>query len=968
MRIRTGYSFKTAVGHVDEVLDRIKEIGWKTAPISDRMSTFGFVTWTKGCAERGLRPVYGVELPVVAELGVKKPTIDWWSFFAVRDIRPLNEAVELATSNGGLTYSQAERLPGLIKVTGERTLLTNVTRRAKDVHVSLSPSTPRGLYNEAVRRRLSLVASGDNVYTGPGDREFYTVALGMRASTQSYPQHVVSDDELRRALGWVDDRQLRGAVATRERLLMECTAELGRASLLHPKTNKSLRQLCEEGGERLGSDLLRPAYAERLDRELRLIEEKKFEDYFFIIADLMQWSREHMVVGPARGSSCGSLVCYLLGITSIDPIPYRLIFERFIDTTRPDLPDIDLDFSDTQRHLAMEYISKKYGRDRTCRLGSVNSWQAKAALNAIGVALKIPQWQINEVGNTVIKRSFGDSRSDSTVIDTLNSTEVGKRMLAKFPAAVLADRMEDHPASAGQHAAGMILTNEPVVKYVAIDGRTGAAMCDKYDAETLNLLKIDMLGLTQLSVFERTLELIGEEPRNGFLEAIPLDDQLAFDQLNRLRFAGVFQFQYPGSALQTLMIRFVKNERGRVDHLEDIVAFTALCRPGPLGSGMTDTWMRRRAGNERVSYPHKLLEPYLKDTMGVPIYQENIMQIGKDIGDLTWEEVTLLRKAMSKSLGKEYFDKIAGTKWKRGAVRRGFTLKQAEDFWDSMCQFGMWSFNRSHSVAYGMVTYWSCWLKAHHPVEFAAATLDAEGDPDKQVVILREMRDEGVDYVPIDQRYSSDRWAIKKVKNKKVLVGPLTNIKGVGPATVRDIMDARAAGDDLRPSLAKRLANAQTSISSLSPISDEVSRIQPSLERIGIVTRPTKISEIEGADQEVMIIGVVTKVAPLNENEPSRVANRGGREFTGPLDSVNMFIKDDTGEIFCKVGRFMFPETNSEMPDGVGRTVVSQAKRGKSIYAVKGIVPRDFRMIRITRIKYIGEMGQKTGSNGPGPG
>jgi DNA polymerase III alpha subunit len=1194
MRIRTGYSFKTAVGHLEEVADRLVEIGWRVGPMSDRASTFGYVSWTKICRERGLRPVYGVELPVTADLAAKKPPLDWWTFFATKHIRPLNELVERATAAGGLTYDQAQAAAGLIKITGERVLLANLRKGAKDVYVSLSPSTPRGVYNEAVRRRLPLVATGDNFYTGPGDREFYRVALGPhRASTQTYPQHILSDDELRSVLGWADSAILRSAFTNRDSAMARCVATLGRAALLHPKRNATLRELCEEGGESLGCDLTDPVYAERLDRELRLIAEKDFEDYFFIIGDLMQWSRDHMVVGPARGSSCGSLVCYLLGITSIDPIPYGLIFERFIDTTRSDLPDIDLDFSDERRHMAMEYVVSKYGREHTARLGSVGMFQAKSALKATATALRIPMWQETEVNNTIIKRSFGDSRSDSTVIDTLTETDVGRRMLRDFPAATIAGRLENHPSAAGQHAAGMLLTEEPVVNFVAIDGRSGVAMCDKYDAETYNLLKIDMLGLTQLSVFERTLELVGEEPRNEFLEAIPLDDQAAFDVLNKLKFSGVFQFQYPGSALQTLLIKFVKNEGGRVDHLEDIVAFTALCRPGPLGSGMTDTWMRRRAGNERIAYPHPILEPYLRDTMGVPIYQENIMQIGKDVGDLTWEEVTLLRKAMSKSLGKEYFDKIAGDKWRAGAISRGIPKKIADAFWDSMCQFGMWclsgdtvlinphpnkslgrtitlrdlyesggasnsqrperrqkllclqdgrikpasvvevyysgqretwevevesgekirstmehrflcsdgkyrplkklvsgasvamlgsrpltirktkkgtgsgghnwwpklasgtpiykrnvarlkslykrcqkclvnpyqethhidgdhennawenlqplcrschrsmhhagyrphsqgrevryskivsisdprvedtydvamptphnnfvangfvvhnSFNRSHSVAYAMVTYWSCWLKAHHPVEFAAATLDAEADPDKQVVILREMRDEGVDYIPVDPDVSSDRWEIKTVAKKKLLVGPLTNIRNIGPAAVTAILDSRKLGTDLRPSIIKRLASARTSIESLSPIADEIRRLHPKIESI-LASPVTPIAEIEGG-REVLILGVVTKVAPLNENEPARVARRQGRTFSDPVEALNLFFKDDTGEIFAKIGRFEF--------GFMGRPVVAQAKRGKSLYAVRGWVPSDFRMIRIQKLRFLGNVGDGT--------
>lgn len=954
MRIRTGYSFKAAVGHLPEVADRLLEIGWTDGPITDRMSTFGYVNWTSECKRKGLRPVYGVELPVVVRTGDKKAPLDWWTFFATDRMRELNEAVEMATTpvNGssvGLTYAQAEALPGLIKVTGERVLLDQLSRSPKDVFISLSPSTPRGVYNEARRRGIPLVATGDNLYTREVDKEFYRVAMGYRASTQSYPQHILDDGELQRSLHYVDNIAFRLALATRRKLLSRCTAVLGRATLLHPKAGKSLRDLCEEGAVRTHTDLAVPEYAYRLEKELRLIEEKNFEDYFFIIADLMQWSRQRMVVGPARGSSCGSLVCYLLGITSIDPIPHKLIFERFIDTTRADLPDIDLDFSDTNRHLALDYLSGKYGQEHTSRLGSVGMFQAKSSLNAIGAALKIPLWQINEVGNTIIVRSFGDARSSKTMLDTLQDTDVGKRLIEQYPNAILGARLEDHPSASGQHAAGMVLTQERVVDYVAVDGRTGACMCDKYDAEALNLLKIDMLGLTQLSVFERTLEMIGEEPRNGFLEALPLDDQLAFDQLNDLRFAGIFQFQYPGSMMQTLTVRLRKVIKGKIDKLEDIVALTALVRPGPLGSGATDAWMRRRAGVEEVSYFHPLFEPYLRDTLGIVAFQEQVMQIGREIGGLSWEDVTLLRKAMSRSLGKEYFDQF-GDRWKAGASKKlGMSVRELGQFWDDLCQFGQWAFNRSHSVAYSVVTYWSCWLKAHHPVEFAAATLDAEGDPEKQIVVLKEMREVGVNYVALDRDHSVDRWAVKKEGGRKVLVGPLTNINGVGPVAVRNIMDARRKGTPLTPALAKKLENAHTSIASLSPIADAIKRVCPDLLARGIETTPTAINDIVGADQYVVILARVSKIAPLDENEPQRVARRKGKTYPAPTAALNMFFSDDSGEMFCKVDRFLFAE--------IGRELVAEAKKGKSLYAVGGLVPRDFRMIRVENIRYLGEYG-----------
>lgn len=953
MRIRTGFSFKTAVGHLEEVADRLVEIGWKVAPISDRMSTFGFARWTKLVEKKGLRPVYGVELPVVPELGAKKPIVDYWTFFAKDELRELHAVVELATAQGGLTYPQALAVP-LPKITGERTLIEHIgKKKAPLLYVSLAPSTPIGLYRSAKKLGLRFIATGDNLYTRREDVEFYRIAIGMRASTQTYPQHILSDDEWAKSVWFADEEDRKSALRNRDAVMKGSVARLRQATLLTPKKPKTLRTMCEEGAKKLGVDLKDKVYRERLDKELAMIDEKKFEDYFFIIADLMQFSRTKMVVGPARGSSCGSLACYLLGITSVDPIPYGLIFERFIDRTRSDLPDIDLDFSDANRHIAIEYISKKYGADHVARLGSVSMHQSKSALKTIGMALRIPSWQINEVSNTVIKRSMGDSRASSTIIDTLNDTDVGQRLLRDFPHAVVAGRLEDHPSNAGQHAAGVVLTQDAVADFVAVDKRNGVAMCDKYDAETLNLLKIDMLGLTQLSTFERVLELIGKsKERSAFFERIPLDDPDAFEILNNHQFSGVFQF-VPDSALAGLVRRLRNDVGGKLDHIEDLIALTALVRPGPLGSGMTDQWIRRRAGKERVEYEHPMLEPHLKSTLGLVVYQEQIMSIGREIGDLTWDDVTALRKAMSKSLGKEYFDQF-GDRWKAGAIKRGMTERLANSFWDRMCQFGMWSFNRSHSVAYGLISYWCCWLKVHYPVEFAAATLDAEDDQMRQVAALREMKEIGVNYVAFDPAVSTDRWEIGEDSGKPVLVGPLSNIHGIGPSTVRDILDARVAKKELRPSILKKLANAQTKLNSLTPIADAVEKIVPDLPAVGIVTKPTPIDQIGGGEYGVVIVARVSKVQPLNENVPARQARRkanGQQEvLPEPADALNLFFEDDTGEIFCKITYRNFQQ--------IGRNVAAQAKVGKSIFAVKGDVPKDFRMIRITAIKYLGEMSQ----------
>jgi hypothetical protein len=345
-----------------------------------------------------------------------------------------------------------------------------------------------------------------------------------------------------------------------------------------------------------------------------------------------------------------------------------------------------------------------------------------------------------------------------------------------------------------------------------------------------------------------------------------------------------------------------------------------------------------------VAYPHPVLEPYLKDTLGVVIFQEQVLRIGREVGELSWVQVTALRKAMSKSLGKEYFDQF-GDPWKAAAAKKGIPMEVLDPFWNDLTAMGAWGFVRAHAVAYGVISYWCCWLKAHHPVEFAAATLDAEKDPARQIALLRELNDEGISYVPIDPDHSTDKWMPKGNK----LIGPVTNVKGIGPKTVGKILSARLTGEPLPPSVAKRLAQAKTEIDTLFPVRDRVSKLHPDLKTINIVSRPTPIIHAQcGVWGEVMIIGVAKKIAPRDENEAVNVAKRGGRMLSGPTSSLNLFILDDTDEIFCKIDRFKFEK--------LGREVVERGRAGKAIYAVKGTIPPEFRMIKVTAIKYLGDM------------
>jgi DNA polymerase III alpha subunit len=1212
MRIRTGYSFRYAYGSLSAVSERLKAINWKYHPISDRSSCFAFNEWSKLVPH----PIYGVELAVVKQKNEDKPILDWWTFFATKELKSIHSLVAQATISVSrfdpeLSYSQAIAAKGVVKVAGESARL-DCFKPAKDLYIALSPATSKGFYNKAKKLGHQFIATSDNYYPRSEDKETYRIALGWRSTTQTYPLWILSDEEWNEAVWVASAKDKQKALSNRDKVFSSCSAKLQKATLVVPERKMPLRDMCIAGAKKFKVNLKDPIYKERLDHELKLIHDKKFEDYFYIIADIVAWAKERMIVGPARGSSCGSLVCYLLGITAIDPIEFGLIFERFVDINRNDLPDIDIDFSDNLRKLVFDYIEQKYGDEHTARLGTVNVFRARSALSAAGKSLAIPAWKIEKVLDALIDRSSGDSRALFTLQDTLNDTGPGKDFLEEYPEALAVAPLEGHPTNASQHAAGVIITEKPIMTYVAVDKRTDSAMCNKKDAEDLGMLKIDMLGLTQLSVFERTLELIGvvrrdkrtniarlKDSKGGqlgdYFKKLPLDDPAAFAILNSQKWSGIFQFN--GSALQSIAKSI------HTDDIEDIISMTALARPGPMASGGTNAWIRRKTGAEPVTYAHPIFKPYIEDTLGVMTFQEQIMQIGREVGGLSWDDVTQLRKAMSRSLGKEYFDRY-GDRWKAGAISKGIATAVAEKYWDDMCQYGSWclsgdttlknphpnqhfkkkiftlkelydvkgiqtnthggkgniprrqkllclqgktikpatnvdviysgkretwlvevdsgeqiratmehrflcsdmkyrslkqlktgnavlmlgktrdkgykgigrggqnwwpkyknceplfqrqlkklrsiyklcqnckkrpyqethhldgdhdnnawenllpvcrkchktfhqvsiqysigkspraahivsisdpkiedtydvtmpipynnfvandfivhnSFNKAHAVAYGLVSYYCCWLKAHYPSEFAAATLDSETDSHRQILMLRELKEEGIDYIPVDINKSIDRWSRDEQGR---LLGPLTMIKGIGSASVITILEARKTKKALRPGLITKLSNPRTPIDSIYPVTDtlknmvgdvrkDISIADIDLTSINILSQPTLTRDVQlnGSDYSVLVIGVLTRLVPRDENETINIVKRGGLVRTGQTAYLNFWIRDDTDELFCKIDRFNFIPL-----DAKGFMDTSQV--GKTIVAIRGIVPNYFRMVRVQRIKMIGKI------------
>lgn len=948
MRIRTGFSFRSAVGMVDDVVSRLKEVSYPRAVISDKANTFGFVDFTKAAAKKEMDVVYGLELAVTPSVNLKKPIVDHWTFIALDEIEALNVLMERASEQFRyeplLTYKQAMEAEGVIKLVGHRALFEEFEPQ-RDLFVVAAPSAVPHYLRTAIERGHALIAGSDNRFPRPEDAGLYEIICGRNANIQTYDQWILSRDEwLGSVSSKIGEKETKLALKNFDKQIIRPTAALRKGEMLHPKRPKTLRAMCIEGAKKIGCDLSSSVYRERLDRELKLIKEKDFEDYFYIIADVVQWSRDHLLVGPARGSSCGSLVCYLLRITTIDPIKYGLIFERFIDVNRADLPDIDIDFSDQKRQLVFDYMKEKYGADRTARLGTVAVYKPRSAISEAGAALKIPRWKCEAALESLIERSSGDSRALQALEDTFKDTLAGKELIRDYPEIDVATKMEGHPRHYSQHAAGVLLTEKPTRHYVAVDIRTGGTHCDKKDAEYLNLLKIDMLGLTQLSIFEDALELAGKD--HNFLETVPLNDKKAFDVLNAGKFAGIFQFN--GQALQSLVKQI------KVDDVEDFISITALARPGPMTTGAANRWVERKNGIQKVEYPHPLFKKHLEGTLGIVIYQEQVMTIGREIGDLSWEDVSKLRRAMSQTLGVEFFDQF-GNPWKKGAAAKGVPANLLDQLWQDLCAFGAMGFNRSHAVAYGIISYWCAWLKAHFPYEFAAATLTHETDPAKQIKLLRELDAEGIKYRPVDPALSTDRWQTSGARANRVLVGPIQNVKGIGPKKVATVLACRARNLPLPDAIAKQLKNPVTSIDSLWPVRDAFHRILPDPTAKNIHSEPVPVSSIvpTDRDRDVLIFGVFVKINPRDENEIGLVNKRGGKKIEGETAFLNLQIADDTDTIFGKVSRWDY--------ERVGRGIVDRGSPGKCLYAIKGKLKggMSFRMVQVKNVRFIGTLNEE---------
>jgi len=546
---------------------------------------------------------------------------------------------------------------------------------------------------------------------------------------------------------------------------------------LYKEPNKKLREMTLKGLEANTPYKYEGEIKERIDLELDRYISKHYANYFLVVEEYVKWCKDNgIAVGPGRGSVGGSLVAYALGITDTDPIKYNLLFDRFCSEIRKDMPDVDLDFQDTRRVELHDHLREKYGDDHVCKIVTFSTWHGKGAIRDIGRIFNLPAKKVHKVASLVITRSGGDARSDFCLMDTFEEFEQAKEFYRDYKEACdIAVKLEGHIRHRGVHAAGIVITENPISEYVPIEKLKGEYVTawEKREIETVGLIKFDILGLKTLSVITQTLDYVGKT-----WDDLPkeFEDPLVYEKVFSIgKTLGTFQMETTGMQKHCKQLG--------VDSFKKLYDMNALYRPGSLHSGQTAEYILRANGKE-WEYDHPLLEPITEETFGQILYQEQVMQVMFDLGKFSWATAESSRKIMTKSKGADAFNKMRKEFVANAKKEHGLSAKEAGGIFDVVSTFGSYGFNKSHSVEYSILSYWTAWLKVYHPQAFFASLLTREDDGAKIADYIRDAKSFGVSIKTPDVNGSNVGYNI----TASDIVAGFDAVKGIGKKSAEKLI------------------------------------------------------------------------------------------------------------------------------------------------------------------------------------
>ncbi|MBC7988429.1 MAG: DNA polymerase III subunit alpha, partial [Luteimonas sp.] len=855
LHLHSEYSLADSTIRIPELVARCVAYGQPSVAITDRNNLFALVKFYKAAEAAGIKPIAGADIWLAD--GDEAP---WQLTLLCRDragylalSRLLSRAWLEGQRHDGVmvrpTWLQEEHT-GLFAIAGRHSLAGRLASGGRHelagqwltgwrdvfgdrLHLEVTRCGLAGepAFNEyalhaASTLAIPLVASNDVRFLDASDFEAHEarvcIASGRvledpkRPRDYSDQQYLKSGDEMAALFTDIPD-----AIDNTLALAQRCNFELALGKTYLPAfpvpsdhTLESwIRSEARDGLEkRLQKHPLAPghdraSYDKRLETELEVIIAMGFPGYFLIVADFINWAKDHGIpVGPGRGSGAGSLVAWALGITDLDPIPYDLLFERFLNPERVSLPDFDIDFCMDRRDEVIDYVAAKYGRDRVSQIITYGTMAAKAVVRDVGRVLGYPYGFVDSIAK-LIPLTLGiclDDALGTSEAARKNPQLASEELIARFrdeddvrDLLTLALKLEDLTRNAGKHAGGVVIAPSPLSDFCPLfaehdghgGGRNPVTQFDKDDVEAVGLVKFDFLGLRTLTIIDWAIKAInvrrahGNEPPLD-ITALPLEDTKTYELFARGDTVAVFQFESRG--MRELL------KRARPDTFEDIIALAALFRPGPLGSGMDRDWVDRKHGHAEVSYPHPALEIALKPTYGVIVYQEQVMQIAQLLAGYSLGGADLLRRAMGKKNAVEMAKERA--KFESGASERGVDPRKATQIFDLMEKFAEYGFNKSHSAAYALVAYQTAWLKVHHPAEFMAAVLSSDMDnTDKVVMFLDEARTMGLTVMPPDVNASNHMF--EAIDERTIRYG-LGAVKGVGRGACEAIAGERTRDGD----------------------------------------------------------------------------------------------------------------------------------------------------------------------------
>ncbi|MFA5050544.1 MAG: DNA polymerase III subunit alpha [Patescibacteria group bacterium] len=833
LHIHSHYSLLDGLPKIDDLIAEAKKYEMTALALTDHGVMYGVIEFYQKAKKAGLKPIIGVEAYVAPHSRLdKKSRIDEKPYHLVllaKNQEGYKNLIKLTTIAHleGFYYKPridyetlVKHSSGLIALTaclqGEipQSIINNQLEKAEQIilkykeifkpgdfylEVQSHPNSPeqekvnKTLLKLSQKYDVPLVATNDVHYVKSEDAEIQDILLCIQTKKKKSDQNRLSmlfdDFSFRSPEKMIEDfKDYPGAIENTEKIVQACNVEieLGKIQLPHfplpegKTANQYLEKLCQE---RMANHYPNPdkSILDRFNYELSVIEKTGFASYFLIVQDFVNWAKENkIIVGPGRGSAPGSIISYILNITDIDPIKYELIFERFLNPDRIVMPDIDLDFADTRRDEVIHYVEQKYGHDHVAQIITFGTMAARAGIRDVGRVLDIPYSFCDQLAKMI---PFGSDLKDaldkaSDLKSFYNSNVDAKKIID------IAIKLEGVCRHASKHACGVVVTPKPLNHYLPVqydisgDEKTVISQYEMHAIENLGLLKIDFLGLKNLTVIETALKIIKKTQQKEIdINNLPVDDKKTFTLFKKGECTGVFQLESDG------MRRYLKQLKPT--DLKDIIAMVALYRPGPME--LIPDYIAGKHGLKTISYLHPKLEPILAKTYGVAVYQEQLLQIARDLAGFTLSEADVLRKAVGKkipALLKEQKEKFVS-----GCVKNKITKETAENIFAFIEPFAGYGFNLAHATCYAAIAYETAYLKANYPTEFMAALLTSDqNDTDRISILVEDTKKMKIEILPPDVNESFENFTV--TDKNKIRFGLLA-IKNIGTGIVRTIIEQR---------------------------------------------------------------------------------------------------------------------------------------------------------------------------------